>query len=148
MLTIRHVTPRDIIDLRAMIAKLCAFHGDPCHLGLAEAQRRFIGGPLCALIARDGAAPAGYAVLEPRWRPMERGDCLDIAHLFVEERVRGRGIGRALIAAARDHAAAQGATRMTIGTAATNVQAAAAYRAMGLEEIKVTHGPKFDITLN
>lgn len=142
---ITQVTPKDVPNLLAMIRKLCAFHGDDCMMGLAETQAQFIDGPLLGLIARHGKRALGYAVLEPHWRPMHNGPMLDIAHLFVEEPERGRGIGKALIAAAKDHATQSGASRLTIGTSPVNPGAAAAYRAMGLAEIISIPGPRFEI---
>ncbi len=148
MITITPATARDVPDLLSMIRKLCAFHGDPCHMGLADTQTRLIDGTLTTLIARASGVAAGYAVLEPRWRPMNTGDLLDIAHLFVEEPLRGRGIGKALIKAARDHASQAAACDLTIGTAPDNPSAAAAYRAMGFEEITSQPGPRFSIPLS
>lgn len=143
-----HVTPKDMPDLLGMIRKLCAFHGDTCVMGLAATQAQFIDGPLTGLIARRDGKAAGYAALEPHWRPMLHGDLLDIAHLFVEEPLRGRGIGKALIAAARTHAMLVGASRLVIGTSPDNPGAAAAYRAMGLAEISTAPGPRFEIPID
>jgi len=148
MLIIAQATPKDIPALRDMIRKLCAFHGDPCHMGLAEAQRRFINGPLLAFIAHQDGKPVGFCVLETHWRPMAHGDGLDVAHLFVEEPMRGHGIGKQLIQAAREHAQDIGASRLTIGTSPVNPGAAAAYRAMGLEEITGTPGARFNINIS
>lgn len=145
MITITPATARDVPDLLAMIRKLCAFHGDPCHMGLADTQTRLIDGPLTTLIARLDDKPAGYAVLEPRWRPMNTGDLLDIAHLFVQEPLRGRGIGKALIKAAQSQAQQASACSLTISTAPDNPGAAAAYRAMGFTEITRQPGPRFSI---
>ncbi len=148
MIQITRATPKDIADLLGMIRKLCAFHGDTCVIGLADLQAQLIGGPLTGLIARTGGTPAGYAVLEPHWRPMQHGNLLDIAHLFVEEPLRGRGIGKALIAAAATHARQAGACRLVIGTSPVNPGAAAAYRAMGLAEISTPPGPRFEIPID
>lgn len=147
MREITTATPKDLPALLPMIRKLCAFHGDPCHMGLAEAQARFIDGPLTALIARENGRAVGYAVLEPRWRPMETGDLIDIAHLYVTEQARGHGVGRALIAAAQQMALEKGASGLVIGTAPDNPGAAAAYRAMGLDEITTQPGARFRIAL-
>lgn len=145
---ITQVTPKDLPDLIVMIRKLCAFHGDACHIGLADAQQRFIDGPLIALIARSIAGdPLGYAVMERHWRPMNTADGFDIAHLFVEEARRSQGIGRALIEAARAQAIALNASRLTIGTSPLNPAAAAAYRSMGLSEVTGRTGARFQVDL-
>lgn len=145
---ITQVTPKDIPDLLAMIRKLCAFHADQCLMGLADTQAQFIDGPLTGFIARDAGRAVGYAVLEPHWRPMHPGPLLDIVHLFVQESMRGRGIGKALICAAQMHAAENGASRLTIGTSPTNPGAAAAYRTMGHNEILTVPGPRFEIDIS
>lgn len=148
MMTITKATPKDIPDILTMMRALCAFHGDRCEMGLADAQQRLIDqGHLTTLIARCGSDPVGYAVLEPRWRPMHHGDAIDIAHLFVVERLRGRGIGRQLIDAARACARDKNSPQLTIGTSPDNPAAAAAYRAMGLDEITRTPGARFAIPL-
>ncbi|MEJ8561175.1 GNAT family N-acetyltransferase [Yoonia sp. GPGPB17] len=144
---ITQVTPKDIPDLLRMIQKLCAFHGDTCQMGLADTQAKFIGGPLTGLIARQDGRAIGYAVLEWHWRPMHNGDLFDIAHLFVAEQMRGKGVGKALLMACRTYAEAKGAHRLVIGTSPVNPGAAAAYRAMGLDEITTVPGPRFEITL-
>jgi len=147
MTDIRDVTPKDIPQLLTMIKALCAFHGDRCQMGLAEAQERFIDGPLIGLIAHKGGQPVGYAAIEPRWRPMHPGELWDIAHLYVTETMRGRGIGRALIAEAREKAKLAGAYKLVIGTIPENPGAAAAYRAMGLTEFSQTPGPRFEVEI-
>ncbi len=79
---------------------------------------------------------------------MYSGNLLDIAHLFVAEPMRGRGIGKALIAAAQSYAARSAASRLVIGTSPVNPGAAAAYRAMGLREIETQPGPRFEVTID
>jgi len=146
MTTISKVKPKDIPDLLKMMRALCALHGDECQLGLEQAQHQLIhAGHLVALIAWHGNIRVGYAVLEPRWRPMHTADTLDIAHLYVSENMRGRGIGRALISAAAELAVQNGYGRVTIGTTPENRAAAAAYRAMGLTEITKDSGVKFEV---
>ncbi|MEL7180024.1 MAG: GNAT family N-acetyltransferase [Pseudomonadota bacterium] len=147
MTQINAVTPKDIPDLLGMIRLLCAFHGDRCQMGLADTQAKFIDGPLTGFIARQDGKAVGYAALEPHWRPMHHGDLYDIAHLFVVEPARGRGLGKALIAACRRFAEAKEAYRLVIGTSPVNPGAAAAYRAMGLDEITTMPGPRFEIAL-
>ena len=145
MLTGKPVKSTDLTDLLQMIAKLCAFHDDTSRMDLAEANRQFIHGPLTAFIARKHEAPVGYLVLCPHWRPAETGDLLEIAHLFVEQAERGRGIGRALIAQAQRFARHNKACRLVIGTALTNPTAATIYRQMGFDEIVQAAGPRFRV---
>lgn len=140
----------DLPDILSMIRALCAFHGDEAKVDLATLQDIFFGSAprATALIARNAEQPLGYAGLIPTTVLHEGATRLDIHHLYVSETQRGKGIGTALIAAARDHAMKIGATRLTIGTDPDNASAIAAYRAMpALEEITGT-GPRFRIDLS
>ena len=140
---ITHARPRDLRDILKLIRALSAFHGDTAAITLEELQALFFdGGPATALLAHDGRTPVGYAGLLPHVRLHSAQRSLDIQHLYVVETHRGRGIGRALIEAARDVAATQGCFRLTIGTDPANLAAQAAYRAMGWEEITGA-GPRF-----
>ena len=138
----------DLAQIQKMIRALSAYHGDIARVTLEQLQDIFFGPRPkgIALVARRGDAMIGYAgVLEtiavhsgiPRF---------DIHHLHVVENKRSQGVGRALIAAAKAHATAQGARGLTIGTAPQNATAQAAYRAMGLEEI-TDAGPRFWIAI-
>ncbi len=134
-ITITHATPANLPELLPMIRALCAFHGDPCEMGLVRAQSELIDSDtLVPLIARRSKAALGFCVLERHWRPMSAANGWDIAHLYVQEGHRNQGVGRALIEAARDHALRTRAPKLTIGTSPVNPGAAAAYRAMGLIE--------------
>ena len=147
MTQISPVTARDIPDLLVLIRKLISFHGETSHAGLADTQAQFVDGPMHGLIARDQGRAVGYAALATHWRPMHPGDTVDILHLYVVEDMRGRGVGQKLVTAARQQAIAQGAHQLTIATAADNAGAAAAYRAMGWEEITTPKGPRFKMML-
>lgn len=144
---ISDATSNDVPPLRAMIKALCAHHGDPCHLGLAETQDILINGPLIALVAKDGPTPVGYAVMERLWKPMYGGWGYDICQLYVVETHRNMGIGKALISACRARACADSAVNLSIGTAPQNPGAAAAYRAMGLEERPPQGGVRFRVPM-
>ena len=147
MITINDITPKDIPDLLYMIRALCAFHGDPCPRGLEDTQRQFIDGPMHGLIARNGRQPVGYAALQTRWRPTDKGDAVWVDHLYLIEEMRGRGIGTQLVTKARDWAISRGASRLCIGAHHDNVAAATAYRAMGWEKNTSPSGPTFRMIL-
>lgn len=138
----------DLAQIQKLIRALSAYHGDIACVTLEQLQDIFFGARAkgIALVARRDDAMIGYAgVLEtiavhsgiPRF---------DIHHLHVVENQRSQGVGRALIAAAKAYATAQGARGLTIGTAPQNATAQAAYRAMGLEEI-TDAGPRFWIEI-
>ncbi len=142
-----NITPARLADLPEilrLVRALSAFHGDTATVTLEELQSFFFdpGAPATALLAHDAHQVVGYAGLLPHIRLHSAERTLDIQHLYVVETHRNRGVGRALVEAARAVATRQGCFRMTIGTDPDNSAAQAAYRAMGWEEI-TQHHPRF-----
>ncbi|MGF1445131.1 MAG: GNAT family N-acetyltransferase [Pikeienuella sp.] len=87
-------------------------------------------------IAEDASGPLGFIL----WHVETEAGCYvlpenevlgRITDLYIEARARGRGLGRRLIAAAEAHISAHGLTRMEIGAVAGNLDAIAAYEALG-----------------
>ena len=78
-----------------------------------------------------GTGPDGVAVL--RFRPAIWSDALEcyLAELYVRPAMRGRGLGRALLAGAIDHARSSGANHMDLGTAETDEVARKLYETFG-----------------
>lgn len=148
-----HITPArpaDLPDLLRLIRALSAFHGDTARVTLEQLQDMIFGArpQVDAFVARQAGQIVGYAGLTSDVVVHEASLRMDIHHLYVVETHRGRGIGRALIAAARDLATARGAERLTIGTDPRNASAIAAYRAMsGLQEM-TDPGPRFRVLLD
>jgi ribosomal protein S18 acetylase RimI-like enzyme len=77
------------------------------------------------------AGPHGLAVL--RFRPAIWSPGLEcyLAELYVVPRMRGRGIGRAIMQASMDHARDRGADHMDLGTGEQDVAARALYESLG-----------------
>ncbi|MCF2869949.1 GNAT family N-acetyltransferase [Octadecabacter sp. G9-8] len=149
MTDINHATPADLPAIHAMIKALSAFHGDTAKVTQDHLHDIFFGPtPMAtALIAKQNGNAVGYAGLTPTM-VLHHGDIrLDIHHLFVHDGHRGHGIGESLILAAKAHAKAINATRLTIGTDAGNETAIAAYRAMDILEDITGEGPRFRIDL-
>jgi ribosomal protein S18 acetylase RimI-like enzyme len=78
-----------------------------------------------------GGDPHGLAVL--RFRPGIWSDALEcyLAELYVVPALRRRGLGRALMLAAIEHARARGADHMDLGTGEQDVAARALYESLG-----------------
>ncbi|MEM9785556.1 MAG: GNAT family N-acetyltransferase [Pseudomonadota bacterium] len=142
--SITPAAPRDLPHIQKLICCLSAFHGDEAEVTLEQLQGFFFGdsAPALAFVARDGAEIVGYAGVLKKLQIHSARPGFDIQHLYVAERWRAQGVGRALIAAVTAHAAETGAKGVTIGTAPDNKTAHAAYRGMGLEEI-TDAGPRF-----
>lgn len=100
--------------------RLAALAGDPAH---------------AVLVADVGPTIAGFAhVAAPR--DLISADCAEIQALVVRAGGRGRGVGRALVAAAEAWAAARGCTEIRVRSNVVRERAHAFYRARGYEVIK------------
>ena len=86
-------------------------------------------GDTTALIV--GPGPDGVAVL--RFRPAIWSDALEcyLAELYVVPDRRGKGLGRALMESAIQHARDRGADRMDLGTSEDDVAARSLYESLG-----------------
>jgi GNAT superfamily N-acetyltransferase len=86
-------------------------------------------GEVTVLFTGDG--PDGFAEL--RFRPSLYTGAFDayLEELYVVPERRGRGLGRALLEAAMEHARERGAARMDLGTSETDVAARALYESAG-----------------
>jgi ribosomal protein S18 acetylase RimI-like enzyme len=86
-------------------------------------------GEIVVLLA--GAGPDGFAQL--RFRPSLHTGALDayLEELYVAPERRGRGLGRALLEAAMDHARERGAAHIDLTTSEDDVAARALYESAG-----------------
>jgi len=80
---------------------------------------------------KSGPGPDGVAVM--RFRPAIWSDALEcyLAELYVRPAARGKGLGRALLAGAIDHARSRGASHMDLGTAESDEAARKLYESFG-----------------
>jgi ribosomal protein S18 acetylase RimI-like enzyme len=97
---------------------------------------RFFDGvdPADVLVAEEAGAVAGYVQLEPATPLASNAHVLEIHGLAVDPARRRRGIARALLDAAAEHARAREARRLRLRVLAPNTGAIALYRACGYEQ--------------
>ena len=140
---IRAVTPADLADLVVMANALGTFHGEETRADTHALARDLFGTPtwLWGLIAHDGPSAIGYALMLPTAQAQHARRGLDLHHMYVVPDWRGRGLGRALIAAVEARARSLDCTYVTIGTDPANTGAQAAYQAMGYA--RRAPGPRF-----
>ncbi|AFL49301.1 GNAT superfamily N-acetyltransferase [Sinorhizobium fredii] len=125
MVTIRCAKPRDLPELREMIAELTAHHGDVASLTPEQLERDLFGRTpwITALVAEAGGQLIGYAVLVPQYRAAEGARGMELHHLFVRPAHRGTGIGRHLVGKAREQAKMAGCEYLAVSAATGNFQA-------------------------
>src|SRR4029078_4913575 len=123
------------------------------HLGLSAPSDDKVGSGVERLIADpdtefllaaagDRADPAGVAQLRFRygiWRA--GGDCL-LEDLFVDERARGAGLGRALVAATLERARARGWPRVELDVTEATATAQRLYESFGFSATANPYGAR------
>jgi ribosomal protein S18 acetylase RimI-like enzyme len=97
---------------------------------LAERIRTLLDGGDTSVLLGDGG-PDGLAVLRFRQAIWSPGLECYLAELYVVPDKRGRGLGRALMEAAMEHARSRGADYMDLGTGEQDVVARALYESVG-----------------
>ena len=82
-------------------------------------------------IAFSECEAVGFAQLYPSFSSGKAARTFILNDLFVAPEARGKGAGRALLAAAADYGKAAGAVRLTLSTAHDNLAAQALYEDVG-----------------
>jgi len=110
------------------------FYGKPGDLVLARdfLRKRLTTGESVILLAEGESSEAlGFAQLYPSFTSVEARRLWILNDLYVAAAARRRGVGRALMEAARQHAVETGAARLTLETMAENRGAWALYESLG-----------------
>jgi len=137
-----HIRPADLAapeDARIIVELLDEYARDPMGGGspLPGDVRRRLPGELArrpgahALMARLDGEPAGMALCFEGFSTFAARPLLNIHDFMVRAPLRGRGVGRALMAAAEDLARALGCCKLTLEVLEGNAPAQALYRAAG-----------------
>lgn len=86
------------------------------------------------LLAWDGAEPLGFVQVEPSADPMNGESCAYVSLLAVTEAAEGRGVARALMAAAEDWTRQQGIRLLCLDVFASNARGREFYARQGFGE--------------
>jgi aminoglycoside 6'-N-acetyltransferase I len=146
--TVRRMTPEDI---DGVIPLRCALFDDcppdqqraELELNLPEGAPGALGNQACFVAEVDGAL-LGFAEVmlrshaEGAWEFTDGGR-MGVAYLeswFVDDAARGRGVGRALVAACEDWGRAQGSPILASDALLTNLVSQSAHEALGFEEVE------------
>lgn len=135
-LEIRQAQVTDLDDVAPLFDTYRRFYRAASNHALATA---FIGERLQSrdsviLLARDGDGTAlGFTQLFPSFSSVGCKRIFVLNDLYVAESARGRGAGRALLAAARSHAHEVGAAGLVLETAVDNREAQVLYESFGFE---------------
>jgi GNAT superfamily N-acetyltransferase len=131
---VREAEPRDATALTALVKALNAEQGDPTDR-ITEARvaadliARGAGGR-CVVAERDGAL-VGYATGFPTYESGFAARGMYVGDLFVAERVRRRGVARALLAALGRAVLDAGGDHLWLTAKPWNAAAHALYRRLG-----------------
>jgi ribosomal protein S18 acetylase RimI-like enzyme len=131
---IQRASPADLADLTALFAAYLRFYevDKP-----QSAVRDFLAARLSRedstiFLARDERGTAlGFVQLYPQLSSLALQPAWLLSDLYVNEAARRRGVGEALMQAARGHAEATGACGLLLGTAKSNLPGQALYERLG-----------------
>lgn len=133
---IRPVAEADLPALLPLMRGYCTFYGSsPGDEALEALARTFLAAPdregrQFVAVAGSGEL-LGYATVLWSWDTTLAARIAVMEDLFVDERARGEGVGRALIEAARETARRAGAVDLVWETAPDNTTAQRLYDATG-----------------
>lgn len=135
--TTRRATLDDLGELVPLFSDYRSFYAQRQEPDIARAflhERLSRGESTIFLAHLDGlreAAPVGFTQLYPMFSSVRAARVFVLNDLFVAEHARRRGVALALLSAAADHGAREGAIRLELETMPDNHAAQALYRAQG-----------------
>ena len=142
MTGVRRAGPGDAADVTRLIAGFRDWltESHPTDAQIAASVALLLADPNTEfLLAGDDGPPCGVCQLRYRHSVWTGAPDCWLEDLFVEERARGAGVGRALVEAAFDAARARGARRIELDTNESNAAALALYESAGFSAASKTH---------
>ncbi|GEK46939.1 GNAT family N-acetyltransferase [Halomonas pacifica] len=139
---IRHARLADVEALGALLDDYRVFYGqasDPDAARRFLARRLGLGDSHLLMHCGDDGVPQGFVQLYPLFSTVRLAPQWRLNDLFVAPQARRRGLGRALMNAARDLALAHGVRQLTLATRIDNQAAQALYEALGWQRDRDFH---------
>lgn len=134
---VREARPEDWPRVSDLLAELGRpdVRADPDEPAHREAYERYLGrDDAVALVAEDGGELLGFVDVEFRQRLNFPTPQAWVPDLVVAESARGRGAGRALLAAAEVHARSRGCWGMSLESASWRAESHAFYEHVGWQD--------------
>ena len=135
MLTLRPATPADVPTILGFIRELATYERAPDAVVATEADLLRDGwGPtprFNAIIADYDGAPAGFALYFTSYSTWRGHHGIRLEDLYVTPSLRGKGIGKALLASVARVAVEQGCPRLEWDVLDWNAPAIAVYESIG-----------------
>jgi len=123
------------------VASLCGQLGYPTPAEAVASRmdrlRSDGGGQVRVVVAVDGDTVVGLATVHLRYMINHEAPIGQLTLLVVDERVRGRGVGRILVAESEAWARARGCKRFVVTTALRRAEAHAFYEKLGYERTSI-----------
>ncbi|MFC5699614.1 GNAT family N-acetyltransferase [Pseudomonas sp. GCM10022186] len=139
-MSVHAVTAADLDDLAPLFCGYLEFYQVPRPLAEVRGflEQRLARGDSTLFIARDTAGTAvGFTQLYPFLSSLALAPAWLLSDLYVVPAVRRRGVGGALMNAARAHAERSGACGIQLETAKTNLAGQALYERLGYKRDEV-----------
>jgi GNAT superfamily N-acetyltransferase len=143
--TTRIAMPEDLPEVHRMLIALAAQTGGAARITPSILARIALEGRAARLLVAHRTDspqrhPVGFALLLVGRNMVAGADWGMVEQLYVQEPDRGRGIGRALLVAAREAATQSGCQGVTVSSRPETDGSALAWRAMGLD---LSEEPRF-----
>lgn len=132
--TVRRASLNDIEQLATLFDEYRQFYEQPADLSKARAflgERLGLGESVVFIAQDDRDAAVGFTQLFPGFSSVRAARIYLLNDLFVAAPARRQGVAERLLATAAEFARGDGALRLTLSTAITNVAAQALYEREG-----------------
>ncbi|QIK79360.1 GNAT family N-acetyltransferase [Sphingomonas piscis] len=132
-MNVRQATIADLECLAPLFAGYRTFYGQTPDVDLAREflRQRLSREQSVIFLAASAGKSVGFAQLYPSFSSGSAARIYILNDLYVQPKARGRGIGRALLAASVEYGRAAGAVSLTLSTANDNALAQALYESAG-----------------